>query len=100
MIGQSALPCRSGARAAKLCALVLGLPFTVFADAVPPPPEKCPGGQIPITSHAGPECVAPAPTDCPPGWRGELRGICRLDICVNDQGCGAGKQCRQVELCL
>lgn len=76
------------------------LPLQALGDAVPPPPAHCPRGQVPITSHHGPECVAPAPTDCPAGWRGELRGICSLDVCESDQSCGPGKQCRQVELCL
>src|SRR5262249_22818787 len=72
----------------------------VLADAVPPPPKKCPGNQVPVTSHRGPQCLAPAPTDCPAGWLGQLGGMCRLDICESDQNCGAGKQCRQVDLCL
>lgn len=88
-------------RRAGLCfALASVFPLGVAADAVPPPPDKCPRGQIPITSHRGPECVAPAPTDCPAGWRGELRGVCSLDVCTTDQSCGAGKQCREVDLCL
>ncbi len=81
-------------------ALALLVPGSALADAVPPPPDRCPRGQVAITSHRGPECVAPAPADCPAGWRGELRGICRLDICETDQSCGAGKQCRRVDLCL
>lgn len=72
----------------------------VFADAVPPAPEKCPRGQIPITSHAGPQCVAPPPKNCPPGWRPEIRGVCRLATCEKDDQCEKGMQCREADLCI
>lgn len=106
MMSRSALAHPLSRRAPLLLALALLIPMSALfsgaalADAVPPPPAKCPRGQVPITSHHGPECVLPAPTNCPAGWRGELRGICRLDVCETDQSCGAGKQCREVDVCL
>lgn len=88
----------------RIALLLLGsvwlLPMSVSADAVPPPPDSCPRGQIPITSHAGPQCVLPPPKDCPPGWRAEIRGVCRLESCTKDADCGAGHQCREADLCL
>lgn len=72
----------------------------VFADAVPPAPEKCPRGQIPITSHAGPQCVDPPPKNCPVGWRPEIQGVCRLAACQSDDQCEKGTQCRDADLCI
>ena len=83
-----------------LAASALSHPLPTLADAVPPPPANCAKGQVAITSHHGPECVAPAPTNCPPGWRPELRGICSIAACENDAACGEGKQCREVDVCL
>jgi MYXO-CTERM domain-containing protein len=48
-----------------------------FADAVPPPPEHCPPGQVAVTSHHGPECLPKASTKCRPGYCAE-RGGSRL----------------------
>lgn len=79
---------------------VCQLPPSAYADAVPPPPDKCPRGQIPITSHAGPQCVLPPPKDCPPGWRAEIRGVCRLESCQKDEDCGSGRKCTEADLCL
>lgn len=71
----------------------------VAADAVPPPPRECPKGKIGITSHHGPECVEPAPTNCPVGWRGVIRGLCVVETCTTDESCGAGRQCKEADVC-
>ena len=59
----------------------------VDADAVPPEPERCPTGYIPVTSHAGPQCVLKPPTNCPPGWKGINGGTCVVHVCQTDAHC-------------
>jgi hypothetical protein len=80
----------------SLCLLVARI---AHADAVPPPPHDCPPGKIGITSHGGPECVAPAPKNCPPGWVGVIRGACVVQVCSVDVDCGAGKKCKDADVC-
>lgn len=70
-----------------------------FADAVPPEPDDCPSGQVGITSHSGPECVLEAPKDCPPGYRGALRGKCVLATCSEDGQCDQGRRCLPIQTC-
>ena len=78
----------------------LSLPSRLaFADAVPPPPDSCPAGQVGVTSHGGPQCVPEAPKDCAPGYRGEVGGNCVLAACASDQECEAGSRCVQVDVC-
>lgn len=72
---------------------------TARADAVPPPPDRCPSGQVGVTSHAGPQCVPEAPQDCAPGYRGQVGGKCVLAICGNDDQCDDGQRCMQVDTC-
>lgn len=70
------------------------------ADAIMPPPRHCPPGHQPVSDHGGPRCVANAPGNCPPGWRGVLGGQCVLETCeVGAAGCPAGFECRAAELC-
>ena len=85
---------------ALLCCCFAVSSSVVLADVVPPPPSKCPRGQIGITSHHGPECVEPAPKSCPPGWRGQIRGLCVVESCATDAECGVGKQCKTADVCL
>jgi MYXO-CTERM domain-containing protein len=70
-----------------------------WADAVPPPPEDCPKGQVGVTSHRGPACVLEAPKDCAPGYRGNVGGTCSLAACSSDQECEGGTRCFQVDTC-
>lgn len=92
-------------RGRRLCGGGAGLLLAVMtvaragADAVPPPPSRCPAGKIPVTSHAGPACVAPAPKNCPPGWEGRIGGNCVVASCKSDADCGAGRQCRGAQVC-
>lgn len=70
-----------------------------FADAVPPPPEDCPPGQVGTTSHGGPACALEAPKNCAPGYRGEVGGNCVLAACSSDKECEDGQRCLQVDAC-
>jgi len=80
--------------------LGIGLSSTpALADAVPPPPEHCPKGHVGITDHGGPKCVKEAPKNCPPGYRGELRGRCVLATCTADDQCKDGRRCLQIATC-
>lgn len=97
--------------AGRMRVAVLALAFTgtvlgwwlpsklAFADAVPPPPDDCPAGQVGVTSHGGPACVPEAPKNCAPGYRGEVGGSCVLAACSSDQECEAGTRCMQVDAC-
>lgn len=68
--------------ATRLGALLLGLwPDAARADAVFPPPDTCPPGSVPSTSHAGPHCRPAAE-------------------CVLSSMCGAGEACEAVGLCI
>ncbi|MGC4093165.1 MAG: hypothetical protein QM756_35810 [Polyangiaceae bacterium] len=69
------------------------------ADAVPPPPNDCPAGQVGVTSHRGPACVTEAPSNCAPGYHGRTGGTCYLAICSTDKECEAGERCLQVDTC-
>ncbi len=60
---------------------------------------SCPPGQVGITSHAGPQCVKKAPEDCPPGYRGVIRGRCVLATCSSDAQCKQGRRCIQIATC-
>jgi len=82
-----------------LPAVLLTASGVARADAVPPPPQNCPGNTIPTTSHGGPRCAAPPPEHCPPGHRGVIDNRCVLHYCSNDQNCGAGRKCREVPVC-
>lgn len=88
-----------GLAAIVLRGLVLA-PGLLHADAVPPPPSKCPPGQVGITGHGGPRCVASAPTDCPPGWRGVLGGTCQVYSCQTSAECGPGGRCQPTRVCI
>ena len=59
------------------CALA---PSSASADAIMPPPEHCPEGSNPSSSHAGAYCAVPYP--------------CR------DTGCSPGDECRTVHVCV
>lgn len=72
---------------------------SAWADAVPPPPDNCPPGKVPVTDHRGPRCERKAPTNCPSGWRGVVGGTCALHQCTEDAHCGDDKVCREVSLC-
>lgn len=75
------------------------LPSAARADAVMPPPEDCPPGQVGTTSHGGPACVREAPKNCAPGYRGEVGGSCVLAACASDQECEGGQRCLQIDAC-
>lgn len=49
------------------------------ADVVMPPPDDCPAGTTPATSHTGPHCVLAPPCD--------------------EAACSAGERCAPVRLC-
>lgn len=90
-----------------LSVLSVGLlvdPRGVAADAVPPPPDKCPPGYIGITSHAGPQCVLKPPISCPPGWRPANGGICILHACETDANCATigtnNLRCKPAKICI
>lgn len=90
------------ALAATSLGLATGLvaPGSASADVVMSPPDNCPSGEVGITSHGGPRCVAVAPTDCPVGWVGQLGGTCALTPCAVDSTCGPGKACVEHSVCL
>lgn len=79
---------------------LVAAPAQVAADAVMPPPSDCPDGEVGVTSHSGPRCVAKAPTDCPTGWRGALGGNCTLTPCATDANCPSGEACVEHAVCL
>ncbi len=86
--------------ACATCLLVVSLiASTAHADAVPPPPKSCPKGQVGVTSHSGPACVPQAPTDCAPGYRGQVGGQCVLASCHSDDPCDDGQRCMDVDTC-
>lgn len=90
-------------RIADVLAITLALasaPAHVTADVVMPPPTNCPDGEVGVTGHGGPSCVAVAPTDCPAGWRGQLGGNCSLTPCAADENCPAGEACVEHAVCL
>jgi hypothetical protein len=85
--------------ACAAASLWLVLASLARADAVPPPPRRCPPGRVPVTSHAGPKCELAPPKSCPPGYRGQVGGQCVLNLCWSDESCGKGKACRETSLC-
>jgi hypothetical protein len=97
---------RIGCLLPALCARALVLSVLVGgagaarADAVPPPPDDCPSGEVGTTDHSGPRCEKEAPTDCPAGWRGVQGGSCMLAPCDTDERCGAGQACIEHAVCL
>jgi len=72
---------------------------TALADAIPPPPENCPGDTVPTSDHGGQRCEPPPPEDCPPGYRGQVGGQCVVHQCGTDQDCGPGKHCLDAQIC-
>lgn len=64
-----------------LAALSMLAPAFVRADAVEPPPDACPPGSDPQSSHSGPLCAL------------------RPD-CTDDASCGAGSHCVDVRQCV
>ncbi len=74
-------------------------PRIAQADVVPPPPDDCPAGKVPVSDHGGPGCQDEPPENCPPGWRGVVGGHCQLDRCGTDDRCPEGKVCRDHSLC-
>lgn len=96
------LPCMGafGCRVV-LAAALLGAAFyaeNARADAVPPAPWCLPG-EVSYSSHYGGGCRVAAPTDCDPGYRGRLGGICELAPCTSDQNCQQGEACLYVDIC-
>jgi hypothetical protein len=81
---------------------VAAWPQPAGADAVPPAPESCPAGYIPVTSHAGPQCVLKPPASCPPGWRGILGGLCAVHVCQTDANCTGRDdlRCKPAKVCI
>jgi len=56
------------------------LPAPASADVVGPPPERCPFGSIPDTSHAGPTCT---PAACTSALDCEIGQVCvEYGLCV------------------
>ncbi|MEZ4442993.1 MAG: MYXO-CTERM sorting domain-containing protein [Polyangiaceae bacterium] len=84
----------------SLAALIVILGTSpAWADAVPPPPDHCPKGQVGVTSHGGPRCVPEAPDDCAPGYRGQVGGECILAKCSSHDQCQDGEECMRVDTC-
>jgi uncharacterized protein (TIGR03382 family) len=83
-------------------ALALAVTRDARADAIPPPPDSCPRGQVAAPpSHSMNGCVLEAPSDCGPGWHGALEGKCQLALCdVGNEGCSANEQCVKRNLCV
>ncbi|MEZ4297075.1 MAG: MYXO-CTERM sorting domain-containing protein [Polyangiaceae bacterium] len=75
-------------------------PSVASADAIMPPPEDCPSGQVGTSDHGGPRCVLAAPEDCPTGWQGAMGGQCILHPCVDDTNCNTGEACVEHAVCL
>lgn len=51
---------------AVITAFVIMVAGAAQADVVRPPPQDCPQGHEPMSSHGGPYCKPPPPTQCPP----------------------------------
>jgi hypothetical protein len=81
--------------------LTVATSSVALADAVGPPPKECPAGLVPAAFHNRAACVLPEPKNCPPGWRGELEGLCKLAICDGtDYACRLGEHCAPADLCV
>ncbi len=65
---------------ALLSFALLCSPAIAWADVVGPPPEDCPAGTRPMSSHCGPHCIA--------------------DTCSNDSECNDGESCVERSLCI
>ena len=65
---------------ALLVVASVGVASVAAADAIPPPPENCPEGSTPVSSHSGTGCKLNPPTNCPSGWRGMLGGVSVLVV--------------------
>ncbi len=85
---------------ALLVVASVGVASVAAADAIPPPPENCPAGSTPVSSHSGAGCKLNPPTNCPSGWRGMLGGVCGLSACKQDAQCTGGRVCREASLCM
>lgn len=68
-------------RIALVISLLALSPALAFADVVGPPPDSCPVGSTPATSHSGPFCTPMAE-------------------CSSDSACGAGAACDTVLQCV
>lgn len=108
--------------AAAACALALAVGSSeARADAIPGPmstcakneelvhdhdgerclPKSCPPGKV-LAEVGGKDraCVGPAPTNCPPGWKGVPGPHCMPDLCNGEvKTCGAGKTCKPSPIC-
>ncbi len=66
--------------AVALFAGILGAPATALADAIGPPPARCPPGAVPSSSHAG--------------------EYCRPGTCRGNGDCEQGEVCIEQPLCV
>jgi hypothetical protein len=65
----------------SIVAIASSFSMAARADAVEPPPDNCPAGSNPGSSHSGPLC-SPRP------------------VCLNDLMCESGDACEPVRLCV
>ena len=70
-----------------------------LADMILPPPKDCPSGRVGITSHDGPQCIKEAPDNCPPGWKGVRRGLCKVHTCGDSSSCDNDGVCVDAMVC-
>ncbi|MFO0747236.1 MAG: hypothetical protein U1F43_16455 [Myxococcota bacterium] len=68
------------------------------ADALPPD-EDCPSGQVYVRGHSG-GCRPEAPSDCAPGWRGAIGGVCMVATVDEGVACASGTEPHDATLCL
>ncbi len=78
--------------------LVLVLSTRARADALPPP-EDCPSGKVWVNGHAG-GCADEAPTNCAPGWRGVIGGLCAVAVAPEGGQCPAPAVAKPATICL
>ena len=78
--------------------LVLAPTMRARADALPPP-EDCPSGQVWVNGHTG-GCRDEAPTNCPPGWRGVVGGVCMVAVAGEAGECQGGAVAKPATICL
>jgi hypothetical protein len=84
-------------RALPLLILCAWSPLAL-ADAVPGPPP-CPPGQVGVATHDENGCYEAPPKDCPAGWYPQLGGKCVVRMCINNDDCGDGMQCKSADVC-